>query len=107
MRRAGLLTQIIEILSPTNTKNEFGEIIQEYKVTYRTRAKVSNQSGNRTMENNEIFYMYNKTFQVRSYVPVKDRDLIRFKGNDYRILTIEDRKEEENDKIIYTELVNG
>lgn len=106
MRRAGLLTQIIEIKSPTYQINEFGEKVQSYNVTYRTRARVTNDNGERTIENNEIFYSYTKTFQVRSYVPVKDKDLIHFKGQDYRILNIEDRKEEENDIVIHTVLVN-
>ena len=102
-----MLTQKIDILSPVSEVNEYGEKIQRYDKTYSTRARVTDQNGQRTLENNEIFYLYSKTFQVRSYVPVKDRDYIKYKGKQYRIMNIEDRREEENDKIIYAELVNG
>lgn len=106
MKRAGLLTQIIKVLSPSSTTNSFGELIQTFTPTYRTRARVDHQSGNREIENNEIYYAYTKTFQVRSYVPVTEKDLIEYKGKRYRIITIEDRKEDENDKILTTEQIN-
>lgn len=106
MKRAGLLNEVIKILSPTSTVNEYGETVQTYKETYTTRAKVEHNSGTRTNENNEIFYSYTKTFTVRSYVPVKERDLVEYNGKKYRITTIEDRVKVYNDKLLLTELIN-
>lgn len=104
--RAGLLNEIITILSPTYRVNEFGEKVQTYVETYTTRAKVEHVSGNRSNENNEIFYSYTKTFTVRSYVPVTEFDLIKYNDKKYRIITIDNRIKAQNDKVIITELMN-
>lgn len=104
--RAGLLNEIIQILTPTSTVNEFGELVQTYNVSYTTRARVSHDSGTRSNENNEIFYNYSKTFTVRSYVPVNEFDLIQYNSKKYRIISIDDRIKQNNDKLIITELIN-
>lgn len=105
-KRAGLLSQVINVLSPQSTKNEYGELVQEYVVTYTTRARVVNDRGSRDLANGEVFNSYSKTFLVRSYVPVSERDLIQYKGKKYRVITIDDRTETSNDKQIVTELIN-
>lgn len=106
MKRAGLLQEIIRIYSPTSTVNEYGEKVQTYVKTYETRARVLHDNGTRTTENNEIFYSYQKTFNVRSYVPVTEFDQIEYNDKRYRILSIEDRVKTSNDKLIITELIN-
>jgi len=106
IKRAGLLNEVINILTPTATVNEYGEKIQTYSTSYTTRARVEYNSGSRTNENNEIFYSYQKTFTVRSYVPVTEFDLIKYDNKKYRIITIENRVKEYNDKLIITELIN-
>lgn len=106
MRRAGLLTKIIKILEPKTEINEFGEQVQEYVLKYKTRARVLHDSGSRTTENGEIFYPYQKTFNVRSYVPITEFDVIEFEGKRYRVITIENRIEDYNDKLVITELIN-
>lgn len=106
MKRAGLLNEIINILSPTYTVNEFGEKVQSYKVTYTTRARVEHTNGNRNNENGEIFYSYQKAFTVRSYVPVNEYDLVEYNSKKYRVITIDNRVKDYNDKLIITELVN-
>ena len=106
MKRAGLLTKIIKILTPTTTVNEYGEQIQEYNLKYTTRARVLHDSGSRTNENGEIFYPYQKTFNIRSYVPITEFDLIEFESKRYRVITIENRIEDQNDKLVITELIN-
>lgn len=105
-KRAGLLNEVINILSPTSTVNEFGEKVQSYDVTYTTRARVEHNNGSRGNENNEIFYSYQKTFTVRSYVPVTEFDLVEYNKKRYRIITIDDRIKVNNDKLIITELIN-
>lgn len=106
MKRAGLFNEIINIYKVSYTTNEYGESIQSYTLCYTTRAKVTHDNGNRVMENNEIFYTYSKTFTVRSYVPVGERDVVEYDGKKYRIISIENRIKEWNDKIIVTELIN-
>lgn len=104
--RAGLLTKPISIFQPITEINEFGEQLQQYVLKYNTRARVLHDSGNRTIDNNAIFYPYQKTFNVRSYVPVSEYDQIEFEGKRYRVITIENRVEARNDKLVITELVN-
>ena len=106
MKRAGLLNEVINILAPSSIVNEYGEKVQTYSVKYTTRAKVEHNSGTRSNENNEIFYSYQKSFTVRSYVPVTEFDLIEYNSKRYRIITIDDRIKVHNDKIIITELIN-
>lgn len=106
MKRAGLLTRPIEILTPTVEVNEYGEQVQTYEVTYKTRARVLHESGSRSNDNGEIFYPYQKTFQIRSYVPITEFDLIKFEDKKYRVITITNRIETQNDKLIVTELIN-
>lgn len=102
---AGLLNEIITIYHPTTTTNEYGEEVTEYKKTYTTRAKVDHKGGGRAIENNEIIYDYSKTFNVRSYVPVCNNDIIMLQSKRYRILSTDHRREY-NDIIINAELIN-
>lgn len=105
--RAGLLTKVITILAPETTINEFGEQVQEYKFKYKTRSRVLHDNGSRDIVNGEIFYPYRKSFDVRSYVPVTEFDIIEFEGHQYRVITIDNRIEHTNDKVIVTELINN
>lgn len=104
--RAGLLSDIIEIYRPTSEVNEYGEKIQTYGLLYSTRARVEHNGGSRTNDNNEIFYDYQKAFTVRAYVPICESDQIEFEGKRYRVLSIENRRRDYNDKVIITELIN-
>lgn len=53
--RAGILKEIITILTPIVTKNKFGEQTQEWKQKMITKARVQHNSGTRTNENGDIF----------------------------------------------------
>lgn len=103
--RAGPLNEIIDILSPVEVVNDYGERVETFVKTYTTRAGVSWDSGSRTIENDEIVHNYSKTFTVRSYVPVSEKDQISWQDNLYRIITIEKRRTF-NGKLIRTELIN-
>lgn len=103
--QAGRLNEIIKIWSKTTRINEYGEAVDEYDKSYITRAKVDHKSGGRSVENNEVFYSYYKTFNVRFYVPILDTDRIEYQGHLYRILSTEHRREY-NEIIINTELIN-
>ncbi len=103
--RAGLLTEEIEILAPQVSTNDFGEETTEWNSVYSTKARLVHTGGNRTIENDEIFYGYTKTFQIRYYVQVQEYYRILWNGKQYRILDIEPDKQQQQ-ITIKTELVN-
>lgn len=92
--KAGLLEEIIKIITPTTIKNEYGEEIETWEDKYKTRARLIHNSGNRSNTNGEIFYTHNKTLQVRHYVPVNSYDRIEWNNQLYRILDIEPNKQQ-------------
>ena len=102
---AGRLNEVIDIYSPNENVNEYGERTTEFVKTYTTRAKVEYSNGNRANENDEIVFNYSKRFFVRSYVPVTETCQVEWQKKRYRILTLEYRREY-NDIIINTELIN-
>lgn len=103
--RAGLLTEIINILRPALSRNEFGEQEETYEKHYTTKARVINNSGNREDTNGELRISYIKTFEVWKYVDIKDTDWIEWEGKRYRILSIDLDKVQQK-KTIKTEEVN-
>lgn len=105
MRRAGLLDERIVIKRPTLVTNEYGEKVETLEVVTCTRANVIDDNGNRGLVNNEIFYSYSKTFQVRHYIDVQDEDIIEWQGREYRIISVEHRRKEV-DIMVKTELIN-
>ena len=72
--RAGLLNEMIIVYRQQENQSEFGDISTSYEPHLSTRAQVNHSLGNRTIQNNEIFYDYSKTFVVRGYVDIKDTD---------------------------------
>lgn len=103
--RAGLLTERINVLQPVVTTNDYGEETTTWQNVYNTKARLVHTGGNRMNVNNEIFYNYTKTFQIRSYVPIQEYDRILWDGKQYRILDIEpDRQQQQI--TVKTELVN-
>lgn len=87
--RAGLLNEVIHIFRQMETQSEYGDISTSYQEIATTRAKVNHSLGNREIQNDEIFYDYSKTFQVRIYVDVMDTDRIRYGDKFYRVISIE------------------
>lgn len=103
--RCGLLKDKIDIYRPISNQNEFGEMVQEYRPWYCTRARIVSNGGSRTLFNNEIFYPYRKIFELHQYVDVNETDLIHWNGKKYRILSIDfDRNQMK--KVIMTELID-
>ena len=102
---AGKLNEIIEILKPVIIRDDYGNQKTTYQVAYRTRAYVQHSNGGREIDNSEVVYLYNKTFEVRMYHQISDYDRIRYGNKYYRILNIEkDRTRQE--LIIETEEIN-
>ena len=92
--RAGSLQFVIEVLKPDIEKNVYGEDYCTYVHKFGTRANVIYNNGNRTVENDEIIFAYDVTFQIRMYhfFNINEKDRIVFAGKQYRILSIEVQK---------------
>lgn len=101
----GRLKEIITIQRSTITVDEYGANQLQWKDYITTRADVQYDSGNRMNESNEIIYTYTKTFTIRVYHKVDEKDRIRWDGKYYRILSIEKDKDKQN-LTIKTELIN-
>lgn len=106
--RAGLLSEVISVYKPFIGDSEFGKSTKTDYVLHipSTRARVMNNKGTRTNENNEIVYAYTVTFVVRGYHKIEDVMRIKWKDRFYRILNIIPPTREINDYQIDTELVN-
>lgn len=102
---AGKLTERIEIFTPKITKNDVGEQATDYVLKQSTKAHIQHNRGSRDIENNEVVYNCNKTFEVRIYVGVAEFDRIKWDNKFYRILDIDTNKELQQITIT-TELVN-
>ncbi len=103
--RAGAYENIIKILKHSVIQTASGQQKESWEVIKQTRANVRQTSGNRTDQNNEVFYEYMKTFIVHKFVEVDEFDRIEYNGKQYRILSI-DEDRHLNQKTIMTELVN-
>lgn len=107
--RAGTLKYPIQIWQCTVTYNEYNEQESAYENYFSTRANITSESGQRTNENNEVFYTQLLTFEVRRYVPVNDFDRIKYNNKFYRIISIhdaEDNMQHMQMKRIVCELIN-
>lgn len=102
---SGRLKEIITIQRSSITVDEYGANQLEWKDYITTRAAVQFDSGNRMNESNEIIFSYTKTFTIRVYHKVDEKDRIRWDGKYYRILSIEKDKDKQN-LTIRTELIN-
>ena len=104
---SGRLNKCIIIEKFKSTVNEFGEETAQYVSTYKTRADVLYDNGNRVNENGEIFFSYSKTFVVWYHYNnlITELDRILYGGKYYRIMSLEPVKE---NKMLYikTELIN-
>lgn len=106
--RAGLLSEVISIYQPYNRDTKYGKSTKTDYVPYIsvTKARVLNQRGTRTNENNEILCSYTVTFIIRGYHKIDDYMRIKWKGKFYRILNIIPATTNYNEIQIDTELVN-
>lgn len=104
--RAGLLKEVISVEKAITVTDDYGASKDCWvKAIDSTRAKVSYSNGNRTNENSEIFFAYEVVFTVRIYHQINEKMRIVWKNRKYRILSIEENKEQQQ-LIIKTELIN-
>ena len=85
--RAGLLREVITVQGITETKNGFGAITQSWVDKFSIRAQVF-ATGNREVQNSEIFNNYTLTFTVRVFPVITEKDRLIYDGKKYRILSI-------------------
>lgn len=102
---AGRLNQIITVERPTISKDDYGANQTTWNNIITTRADVQFDGGNRITENSEIIHSYTKTFTIRYYHKVDEKDRILWEGKHYRILSIEKDRDKMN-LTIRTELIN-
>lgn len=107
--RAGAYNKRVSILRKTIKIDKFGAHEQSFDVLTTTWANVNYISGNRTVENQEIFFTQQVVFTLRSYVDVELEDRISYNSKSYRILSINDKSKDTtfNEKQIITELINS
>lgn len=103
--QAGQLNEIINIYAPIHTKNEYGEVVEEWKKRTSTKANITYSGGNRNIQNGELFLGYTKIFKIYRYVDINESMIIEWQNKRYRITSIEDVKQW-NEKIITAEIIN-
>lgn len=97
--QAHLLKNPIDIFELVTTKTEYGTIQTSYELKYHTRSYIRFNSENMAVSEGEIFFPVNRTFIVRSYVPVTETDQIEFEGKRYKILSINRNKYYNNTEV--------
>lgn len=103
--KAADLKYRITIEKQLTSTSDFGRTQVEYVYRCSCRARVNYSTGNRTIDNDEIFYSQDRTFYVRSYIPVELTDRILFDGEYWQILSI-DKNHEYNNIEIRTTRIN-
>ena len=87
--RAGLLNEYITFRKRVITRDDFGEQSSAWQNVISTRARVVRLSGNRTMENNEVWHPTSLQFIIRSYHNIDNEMEIVYNGNRYNIVFID------------------
>ena len=87
--RAGLLNEYITFRKRVITRDDFGEQSSAWLNVISTRARVVRMSGNRTMENNEVWHPTSMQFIIRTYHIIDNEMEIVYNGNRYNIVFID------------------
>ena len=92
MRAALLAREFISLYRYQNIQSESGELTKEKVLIKNTRTYVMKNSLATTNEEQakELFDQPKTIFQVRFIPGLTDRDIIEYKGNEYRITLIEE-----------------
>lgn len=86
-------------------KTDFGRTNITFEPRCSCRARVNYLSGNRIMDNEEVFYSVDREFIIRSYVPIEYTDVIEYDGDFWQVLSI-DKIHEFNDIVVKTTRLN-
>lgn len=98
--RAGLLRDIVTIVSPVVTRNDYGEEVTTWEEVATTRTRVDFRSGTRAVEANEVVNPYTVTFVIRRFIQLNGYMRIRWKGREYAIESINDEGHNQQQVII-------
>ena len=85
---SALLRHPIQIYTLATEKTVYGTIKTSWTEKYSTRAHIIFNSESQVVSEGEIFYPTNRTFVVRSYVPVTETDRIHWDNKDWKINSI-------------------
>lgn len=102
---AGKLNEVITIIKSVVSKDSYGATITNWTDSYSTKASVKQNSGIKSVVNNEIFTAYTVEFEVRYYNQLNEFDRIKWNNKFYQIESIVSERLK-NRKIIITTLVN-
>lgn len=102
---SALLRDPIKIYALTTEMTDYGEVKEFHNVLkYETRAFVKFNKETVTTQEGEVYYTTDRTFIVRSYVPVEERDEIEFDDKRYKIISINKNRYYNNIEIYTTEV---
>ena len=103
--QAGRLTEIIKFLRLEKVKTDTGSEYNTYVHDHTCRARMTYTGGDRTNENGDIFYSHHINFEIRQGLDFNELYRIEWKGDQYRILCIEQDRHNQSTRIV-TEKVN-
>ena len=103
--RAGLLREVISITAPVVTRNDYGDEVTTYQPFATTRARVVFRYGSRGDINHEVQNPYTVEFLIRTHLDINPKMLITWRGNSYRIVTINYEQQRQQQTIV-GEVVN-
>lgn len=95
------LKYTINIYKEIKNNTDFGPTDIKYELRCSCRARVNYLTGNKTMQDEEIFYTVDREFIVRSYVPICYTDVIEYDGDYWQVLSI-DKIHDYNNIVIRT-----
>lgn len=101
----GNLRHKIEILIAATQKNDFGEVQEVYINFLTLKAEKKEISGNKTVDNQEIFSAKRVDFITHYRPSITDDMRVKFNGKQYRILFIQEIGYKEG-LTLQTELIN-
>lgn len=105
MNTALLRQEKINIYRHIITQTEFGDYEDNLVFVKSVRAGVLNQSQNKIFLNDELQFPQTRKFIVRSYVDVKENDVIEWNGHKWTVDSVITNKYY-NDKEIETTVIN-
>lgn len=95
----------IEIWEQVTTRTPSGAVNIEWELKFACRSMVQYSSGNRIIDNDEIFYTVDRDFIIRAGLDVVETDEIRWDNKRWQIRSI-DKNREYNNQVIHTTKIN-
>lgn len=91
---AGKLNEVITVEQPFLEENELGEVVDcHYIKKFQTKAQVVYKSGSTGVVDEKIFSSYSVQFIIRYYHQPTEADRVIYRGQKYRIDSIERSRE--------------